>query len=538
MFKIIIVDDEILARVGVKSLISWQKHGFEIIAECDNGKKAYELAIEHKPDIIITDIKMPVMNGLDLIKALQAESLNIKFIILSSYDDFALVKEAMKLGAEDYILKLQMDPESFLSILENVRGKIESEQKLMKKNISIEKQIIENISALKERFLMDLVHGKEFSEIEIEERFSVYNINLPQRNLICLATLVENVSTYKDFNNDDLLKFSYTSIVEEIILNYGIGCAFCSDPDLFTVICSIENDRSITVLNHSIQRMARDIKEYMKDSMDLDVSIGISELHQKYSEIFRAYREAREAISSNMAFQSGIIISYSDIKDQKLPHSMIHFEEEVQEIENALKSCSLSGIQAGFDNLVQKIASQSNISKKHIIMTCHILIYFTDVFINMNNLIPEEIWGKGDDPYVQVSQLKTLDEYMAWIKSINGKIIAFIQRNMESNSLVLKAKQYINQHYCENISLEVVADFLALSPSYFSRLFRRNTGDNFIDYLTNLRISYAKELLKSAKYKIYEISEMVGFENSQYFSRVFKKCTGLSPLDFKTSFAG
>jgi two-component system response regulator YesN len=153
LYRIIIADDEILARVGIKSLIPWREHGYELIGECENGKKAYDMAKELLPDIIVTDIKMPVMNGIELIRALKAENKDIKFIVLSSYDDFEYVKEAMKLGAEDYILKLQMEPEGLLKVLQNVCNKIVQE-----KNEKRRKN--DNMPLMQEKFLKDLIFGK------------------------------------------------------------------------------------------------------------------------------------------------------------------------------------------------------------------------------------------------------------------------------------------------------------------------------------------------------------------------------------------
>jgi len=535
MYKVIIVDDEILARMGIKSLISWHEHGLELVGECESGKKAYEMAKELLPDIIITDVKMPVMNGIDLIKALKAEGMNFKFIMLSAYDDFEFVKEAMKLGADDYILKLQVKPEELLKVLDNACKNIEQERNEKSRNINIEKQLHENISVLREKFLKDLMCGNVFNEHEIEKSFKLHNITLPQNNLVCLVVRIENMEIYHNYTNDDIyvLKSSVINIIEEILLNYGIGYACYSEPHLYTAMCSVGIDDSASSLYNSIYQMAKDMKEFLKHTMNLTVSIGVSDIHLHYSDINRAYREAWEAIGDSFACPSGSVALYSDFKGLNLNFVGIPLEEELNELENSLKTYSLSGIQRAFDNLIQRIPESNNVSKKYINGICHVLIFVLNIFIKNNNLTPEELWGKDENPYNQVGHLKNLNDFIDWIKKINNRIIAVINQEKESNAIILRAKQFINKHFCENISLEVVSEHLSLSPSYFSSLFSRVTGERFVDYVTNLRINLAKELLKSAEYKVYEISDMIGYDNPHYFSRIFKKVTGVSPLDFK-----
>jgi len=535
LYRIIIVDDEILARVGIKSLISWHEHGFELIGECENGKKAYDMAKELVLDIIITDIKMPVMNGIDLIRALKNDGMDTKFVVLSSYDDFEYVKEAMKLGAEDYILKLQMEPEELLKVLKNVCKKIEQERSEKKRSIYIEKQMNDNIPVLKEKLLKDLIFGTEVNEHDLGERFKVFGINIPQENLMCLVIHIENMELYENYAKDDIymLKFSVISILEEIMLNYGGGYACYTEPYLFTVIWSAGNESNASLLYKSVNRMTKDMQEFLKDSMNLTVSIGVSNVHHNYSDIRWAYKEALEAISKSFTYPTASIIMYSDIKSKVSGSAGISLEMELKELEDSLKACNFHGIQKAFDKLKQKIIESNNISKKFLNGICHVLIFIINVFIQDNNIPSSEIWGKDGSPHNQVEQLKVLNDFIDWITKTCNNIITILDQDKDNKVIILKAKQFINKHFCEDISLETVAEHLGLSPGYFSRLFSKETGQSFIDFVIGLRVDYAKELLKSTKYKVYEVSEMVGYDNPHYFSRIFKKVAGVSPIEYK-----
>lgn len=541
MYRVMIVDDEILARVGIKSLISWNEHGFELVGESDNGRRAFELAKELLPDIVITDIKMPVMDGIELMRALQTYGMNAKFIVLSSYDDFQYVKEAMKLGAVDYILKLQLEPEELLKVLKNACNKIENEEDEKKKSIYLEKQIKDNKPILKEKFLKDLISGSIVDETCIVESFRAYEINLLQKNMMCMVIRIENMETHDNYIKDDdiyMVRSPIVDIIEEIISNYGKGIAWYSGSYMFTVIWSAGNAEGTGVLHCPIDRMAKNIQDFLKDSMNLTISIGISDVHDKYSDISRSYKEALEAISRSFKYPVGSIVKYVDIKNISPANDNIPLEAELNELENSIKACNLYAIQKAFDSLEKKIIGSNNVSKKFINGICHIVIFIVNVFIQDNNIAPDEIWGSNENPYNQVERLKVLNDFLDWIQKLCNNIIIILKQDKDSKTIILKAKQFINKHYCEDISLEKAAEHLGLSASYFSRLFSKETGESFIDYVIRLRVGLAKELLKTTKYKVYEVSEMVGYDNPHYFSRIFKKVTGVSPAEYKDHTVG
>lgn len=229
--------------------------------------------------------------------------------------------------------------------------------------------------------------------------------------------------------------------------------------------------------------MTKDMQEFLKDSMNLTVSIGVSDFFHNYSNISHAHKEALKAIDRSFTYPTGSIIMYKDIKNIDSVNAGIPLEAELSELENMLKSCNYCGIQEAFSKLQLKIIDANNVSRKYINGVCHILI--------------------------------------------------LLHQDKDSKTIILKAKQFINKHFCEDISLEAVAGYLGLSAGYFSRLFSKETGESFINYAIHLRIELAKELLKTTKYKVYEVSEMVGYDNAHYFSRIFKKVTGISPADYK-----
>lgn len=529
MYRVMIVDDEILARVGIKSLIPWKEHGLEIVGESDNGKKALALAKKLRPDIIITDIKMPVMDGIELVRAVKEEKLDTKFILLSAHDDFELVKQAMKLGVEDYILKLQMEADSLLQVLKSVCGSIDAERDTMQKRIIIEKQLSDSISILKEDYLRSMIQGENMDEEEMGRRFSLYEIPLKENNLFCLLVRLEKFNELA--YGVTALKSSIRDIIKEIVSDYGQGEAFYLEEGNYVVLFSLSAGKSLNRQQHLISRLTNGIKEYLKDSMGVDVSMGVSAIHQKYRELPAAFKEASEALSSSAAYRLGSVLLYDAAREMGAL-SESPFEKEINGIESSLRKFNVEQIEESFGELIKKIQQSNGVEKSYMTGACYIVVFIIKTFLKDNHM--SNLWQEESKSHEEIDKLKTIEDYAVWFDNLKSRLTGIIQPEVGSNMLIMKAKQYINQHYRGNLPLDAVANHLSLSPSYFSRFFSKETGQSFTDYVTGLRIEYAKKLLKSGKYKIYEVAELAGYENTHYFSRIFKKVTGKSPLDYKS----
>jgi two-component system response regulator YesN len=531
-----IVDDEMLARVGIKTIIPWQENGMELVGEFDNGQKAFDMIGTLAPDIIITDIKMPVMDGIELIKATRKAGMRIKFIVLSAYDDFLLVKEAMGIGAYDYVLKLQMDADNLIRILENACKDIEGERKEKLLDTNARDLMRSHLTVLKNDFVKSIVHGKLNAEDDIRNKMDIYGVELEPRNLVCLVLRLENIQKFEKSGSNDLVRSSILNIAEEITSNYGKNFALMEE-DNCVVLCSLSVGKDISV-PEAVQRLAKDLKGFLKDSMDIVISVGISGICQRCSDIAKVYREAGEAINSNYVYLSGSIMKYADITSSRKNQEGMLFETELNILGEAIKALNYANIRRGFDGLKNKILEHQSISFKYLVNTCHVLVYIANGFAEDNNIQTDDIWGNDIDPYQQLSKLKTIDDYAGWVDQLETKICGVIESDMGDNKIIMKAKQYINQHFCESISLEEVAEQLGFSSSYSSRYFSRVVGESFSSYLTRQRINMAKELLGSSKYKVYEVASMVGYDNPHYFSRIFKKVTGCSPFEYKAQLIG
>lgn len=533
MYKVLVVDDEILARVGIKSIIPWNELGFEYVGECENGQKALEISREVKPDIIITDIKMPVMNGIELIRAVKSEKIGSKFIVLSSYDDFEYVKEAMQLGAEDYVLKLQMEPESLLKVLTDVCRKVDQERMVSQRGEFGQMQLKRDIPALREMLMKELMLGTERDEETIAECIRESGLLLKPQNIICLAIKVENFQMDSSDGNINLLIQSITNIAEEMIQNYGYGYVSRNSMDTFILVCSLNDRENGGSAEKTVERLTRDIRDFLRDTMNLTVFMGVSNVYQSYRDIKHAYREVVKTAGKDIVYSSDGVIHYNSIKNLPDKGSGIPLEINLNELDNSLRAFDTQRIEASFNIIKSAISEMGYASKRYLDGVCHIMIFIINMFIQENHISPNDIWGKDQNPYRQIELLGTLEDFTDWILNVQGSICRVISQDKDQKTIILKAKQFINNHYKENISLEIVAEYLHISPNYFSKLFSEEAEEGFVDYVTRVRIDSAKELLKTTQYKVYEVAEMVGYDNTHYFSRLFKKATGISPIDYK-----
>lgn len=534
MFKVLIVDDELLARVGIKSLLPWNKLGYELY-ESENGEKALNLAMEIQPDIIITDMKMPVMNGVELIRKAKEVHLRSKFIVLSAFDDFELVKESMKLGAEDYMRKLELEANTLQKTLEYVCKKIDSERAEEDTLQLQQKHISENMQTLKRGFLRELLLGKQYDWNGVGKQLQLHNLVMELGSMIVILVEIDKKNIDKETTNSSTF-FDETvkSIIKEILKNYkSHGIIFFMEKNELAIIETKENVGEDGMLRLS-KRISQDIIEYMKDSLNLNLFISIGKVFNKIEEISNSYKVAKELLEKKLAFPKGNIVTAYDMPILSEETNQIPMENELKELEIALKKYNMNNIMEIFDSINEKLRVAPPTTRKSINGICNVLIFEVNNFIDENGFQRKEVWGKDNNPFNDVEGLTILDDYIEWIEGIKKSIIKLVKEIGDNRLIIFKAKQYVAENYDSAISLEEISNHLGLSASYFSRIFSEETGDNFIKYLTGIRIERAKELLTRTNKKIYEISYMIGYDNSNYFSRVFKKETGMSPYDYKT----
>ncbi|WP_127836316.1 response regulator [Clostridium prolinivorans] len=532
-YKLLIVDDEVEVRKGIIEKIDWNFIGFEIVGEAENGKEALEVFEKTLPDVLITDINMPFMNGLELSSIIREKYPTTKIILITGYDEFEYAHKAIKLNVLEYILR-PISSSELTEILIKIKNKIDNEI-AEKENIeALREYFRKSLPILKEKFLVSLITSTLTKE-EIEEKSKSYNIDLSGKNYMVSIVSIDFSSNQKDFKEEkELWKFSVLNIVEEIIIKYNLGVAFINNETVVIISKSDDYDRNkIIEMNfNALEELRQTIEKFLK----FTVTIGIGNLCNDITKLNQSYQNAVAALDYKIFMGNNRIIWIEDI-EPKSADKVVFDELKERSLESSIKVGTLEEISDTIDKLFKEISDFKVSFKDYQIYVMEMLTTILKVARN-SDIDINDIFGSNHNLFIELYSLNTIEEVQNWFKNISIKIRNYIIKGRQdtANELVEKAKEYVKEHYKESdININKVCTYLHISPNYFSFIFKRETKTTFINYLTHVRMEKAKELLRTTNMKTFEIAENVGYSEPNYFSYSFKKRFNLSPSEYRNS---
>lgn len=551
MLKLMIVDDELLMRIGIRSMINWECYGFQIAAEAANGKEALEAAKSVQPDLIITDIKMPVMDGLQLIRGASSILPSCKYVIVSNFDEFGYVKEALRLGAVDYLIKSEITPDTLIELLTTIRSKSEEQHAALYPPM-LQADLSQSLSHLKESFFKDLISGLLDEKDAIAKSKQLQITVRSERLAIIKLRIDQFIAVRKKYVEKDerLLRFSVVNILEEIIprkWNKEIVVESSSEYLLIMNIPTENNEATVA----DISKLCSNIQRTMRDFMNISISIGISTFADGFRAIRNAYHEADKATHQSFFVGSGHILFYQDIVQNITVLSAAQEKGEASQINHFKESTVNRASEANAANIINEIqlsyAFDSN--NKELLTTClesfrlelqqkqanerMIREAYIRLTEHISTHLPANYQQSAALPYEALFAAETWEAVHHIVLDYAQKYLLAECKTSEQRSYTELAVDMINRYYAESISLQSVANQINVNPSYLSRLFKQETGENFVSYLTRVRIERAKSFLENSHYKIYEIADKVGYHNYTYFSKIFKKVVGVSPEEYR-----
>ncbi|MBO9596510.1 MAG: response regulator [Cohnella sp.] len=525
-----IIDDEPLVRIAFKSFLDWEKQGFHIVGECGNGKEAIDQLSRVEADVMVTDIRMPVMDGLQLIKEVRQRYPDITMLVLSSYDDFHIVKQSFNDGVYDYILKTEMHPAQLAEQFSRVKMHIEHKRIKTKHDQLVQSMVVRNKVSLKEAFFKQLIWGsgiRDKSEFEIKQ----LGLRVKPGNLFAAILHLDDFywlqQKYED--NLQLLIFTILNIVDEVLNEYEAGDVFANSPEEYIIIYSFESSVGENALRTTLYTIHQRINSIMLQYLNVTVSTGISGVGNKgYIDMFGLHKEARRALEYKFVKGKGCVIFYDDVVSPAKSFDVIRSKEEFdhlqhfierpthEKLDEVIDRLSFSGDTVGLDGL------------KEIkwIYGMYAAVLFD--YARKKQSGPQ-VMQALDDYFRSLQADGTLDELNKWLRRT---MKAVCEDRSGENDLVRQAKQFIEDHYMRPIMLSNAAKLLNVSESYLSRSFSEQIGQSFMKYLMKVRIDKAKEILVTSRFRIYEVAEKVGYANTEHFSRSFKEVTGMSPKSF------
>ncbi|MGV8979760.1 response regulator transcription factor [Clostridium sp.] len=527
MIKVLIVDDEFFVRQGLSILIEWEELGFSICGQAENGMQAVTIANNLKPDIIITDIKMPLMDGLNLVRVLREEySVKAKFIILSGYNEFAYAKSAMKYNVKAYILK-PIDKEELITVLKEIKSEIDSE--------NIENTIrTSNLKALAENTINNLLNGE--IDNEIVEQSEIILDSKDCTNIWYAIIQTEKLNIGGNNNSFTDLKLQIKNILKTKI--------FYENSNHIIELKEFDGERlslGIIITSRVLEKTRCNIKKFMEKiyksillDLNIKVCIYVGMDVKNLSLLKESYNSALLAHSYASISEKNNVIYYEDFFNKPFKQDVgekVNFDLIVDAIENY----NFEFIREITENIFKKFKNEF-VDPKIIGININYLIYkVVKIVIKMG--------GEATEILCEYA-LPKLDFSKLTIQEISDKVIEFscesakYIRNLRINrsvGILSKVEKYINVNFDQSLTLKDIASHFYVNSAYLGQIFKRKLGISFNDYLLKLRIEKAKALLLRTDMKIYEISESVGYKDVDYFITNFEKLISKTPLQYRKS---
>ncbi|AQR97111.1 response regulator [Clostridium saccharoperbutylacetonicum] len=538
LYKIMIVDDEEEIRLGIIKKIDWEAYGFVVVGDAENGQDALEKAEKLQPDVIMTDIKMPYMDGLELGKKLVELMPSTKIIVFSGCDDFEYAHQAIKINVVEYVLK-PINSVEFIEVLQRLKSQLDKEYDEKRNLETLYKHYVESLPVIREQFLVGMLEGrisgsqwKDQSEnLGIDFKYEYISVALIRADGVLMLEDNKDSADAGIQKEPTLVPISIKKMVDETMDKYTKFVSFIYS-DMVVVIGNLIEKNDILQFIKGINEIC---KEYMR-IMDLNISAGIGYVYDDPSEMRFSYRSAQNALDYRFILGTGKAIYIDDVE----PDNSIHLQLDEQEervMLNAIKISSEEEITEAIDNLFKKFQDLLLPFNQYRIYLMEIMTSILKLVQNYN-LDINEIFGENFNCYSYLEAFDSIDEVKKWITNKAIKINDYIKKERINSSMLLieKAKQYIKESYSDSdVSVEKLCSKLHVSPTYFSTIFKKETGENFVNYLTTVRLEEAVKLLNTTDDKTYMIAEKVGYPEANYFSYVFKKKFGVSPSKYRKS---
>ncbi|MEG0833582.1 MAG: response regulator [Oscillospiraceae bacterium] len=527
-YKIMIVDDEAEVREGIAKKINWDALGFEIIATAENGQDALEKVELYDIDVILSDIKMPFMDGLTLGHQLQRQHPAIKLILLTGFDEFEYAKEAIKLGVVEYILK-PVNEQELNEILTRVKTSIDDEIARMRNIEALRESYKKSLPLQKERFLNDLLWGliPDAEARSISESFALPFSREGKKN-VTIFEIDQKTSAQSQITRE-LMPVSVKQIVDAVLSGKCEFESFISSNTVVAVMQLAEGSTAADVIANANEACVE-----CRRLLELAVTAGISSCCEETWQLRRCFDEAGEAIEYKAIVGVGTTIYIRDMELFELADVQFDGAREKNLI-SSVKFGTRTQIESAVDEIISQLQNQS---EEEWPFQSYLIGVFNCIanIIRRFNIDNSAVLGEESKTYFRLSTGYSLAELRDWLVRTCTKMNRYLseRRLSTEESIIGEAKDYITQNFTNSeLSVEALCERLHLSQSYFSTLFKHTTGQSYVNFVTELRMQKALELLRDTEEKTYIIARSVGYEEPNYFSYVFKKRFGKSPSQYR-----
>ncbi len=520
-YKVLLVDDEPQILRGMKDGIDWESFGFQVVAVASNGQEAWEIIQNNRPDVLISDIRMPFMNGLELVEKIYRNYIKMKIILFSGFDDFEYAQKAIRYGVSDYLLK-PVSMSQMEELLKRMYGEITAEIEEKNNKTYLLQMYQENLPILRERLLTEIIEGRIPAE-KREKRLQELNIDFNWKD--CVAVILQPNPEDEDAQ---LKMFSISKLMQEIFQGFQQHIVFRCYEYIILIVHLEEKGHLQEVL-----KCLNEAQIIGKRFMQVDFYCGVGKPVSGIEQLERSYKDALCALEYSVVSENDRVIYIQDIES---PMEEGHYFEGQcgRDLELAIKMADEEKISEAVTRIFQELEHYKLNFEEY--QTFILELSFSFVKIAHQYHLDGESFLNAKNLITSILSLHTGEQLKKWLYQNSVDIgYAINQKRIDNNGILAqRAKEYIDRNFRQpDLSVEMLCEYLHVSPSHFSNIFKKEHGINFITYLTNKRMEEAAMLLKTTDYKTKVISEMVGYPESNYFSYVFKKCMNVSPANFR-----
>ena len=531
--KVFLVEDEMVIRNGIVKSINWEKEGYRLVGEASDGELAYPMILKEKPDILLTDIKMPFMDGLELSRLVKQELPDTKILIFSGYDEFEYAKEAIRIGVTEYLLK-PVSSEQLLEVMRRISKQIEQDREEREILRQYQEDMKENVERERQNFFSHVIRG-EVSIGEAVKNGKKYGMDLSAGfySIILFkifSTPEENIVSEHIWKICEKIETKVDEIPYAYYFQRGI--------DGWVFLLTAESKEQ---MEERQKNLCDCLAEIMKNERKVEYFGGIGKPVERIRNLGQSFRDAERIFAERFTRQSNQFLSgfekmdvYKD--DEFQIKDLGDMGKSREMIEKFLNNGTKEELEEFMDTYFIRMKEdklQSTLMRQYIIMDIYIVIMS----------FCEKIDAVNHDYQQETEKLKSTIQNMNSVSEIRSYITYMLNQAIELRDSISKkryadiikaAEKMISEHYMsEEISLNSVADSVGMSPSYFSSVFSKESGKTFVEFLTETRMEKAKELLMCSALKTSEIGYEVGYKDPHYFSYIFKKTQGCSPKDYR-----
>jgi len=536
-----VVDDDPKIREWFEVEIEWGKMGFDFICSAKDGIDALNKLNQHnKLDLVISDIDIPKMNGIELLNSIKEYNLSSMIVLLSDENNMAHVKQGLLLGAFDYILK-PLDKDKVIDVLKKAHDSLMDKKMEEERNKNLKKKLELNLSLSRDKILQDLLRGKEFPFQELDYIQNEYNISL-QKGMVQVGII--EIGNF-DADSRELIKSGrFDSLVEEvgkIISNTlsefpELNCNMVEmDIGLISVILQPVGQKELQDFEDMTADFFEKVLKGIKQDANMRATIGIGGAYSSLRDISQSYMGAKAALRHNFILGGNRVIHIKTDYNEK--QNLLYPAEREKMLVESIMSGDDNALKLA-ENMFDDIAIGTGDNLKRIAFAANQLVFNISNFIDMQYDFINKLYDFRKFNNMDFSKFSSKDEIKEFFLSFVTELLNVVKeyKPAQNNTLIKKACEYVLNHIDQEITLMTIADYLNISKNYFCSLFKQETGYNFLEYVTKVKMEWAKKLLREGNYKTYEVSEMLGYREASYFSRLFRKYTKLSPAEYKKNF--